>query len=430
MFTSFLQQHTDPAAFVRNQGREHRAIWHDAWRSRLVVAAALLLPLIVLAIAEDNTQIVGLALIALCIRAMAVSVPIMVTHQIQYWLLYMVSPVIVAASFLLGLYPVTPLAAAVSWLLAFLFGLGAMGVDAGVLWVDRRAQEARRAGRSRRAGGPSAEMPELRLQERLRTLRLAVGGGSLILATIVLNLSRPVPLFLVATTFAAWAAGWLRLDALVLCWLRRAPLVACEDGPQECRATYTGRFTLFAPAALIRETIAPEPSPSTASRALLALLQQGSLGPTVRQVAALLPTEQAHALLLHLSLRDGGAEAIRYLRPVLSRSLQYAAACYVALAVEAAAPTDLQRWLQVLSQRHLFDWRLAPGEMQRICQVLALVRDALLCYEYAPVVARAIAELRQLIQTPGEASLETEQWSWPHALLRHLETHNERLHLS
>ncbi|HEX8680750.1 MAG TPA: hypothetical protein VF707_00450, partial [Ardenticatenaceae bacterium] len=308
------------------------------------MTATLLLPLVVLALVQGNGQIVGWAVIAFCIQAMAVSLPIMITHQIQYWLLYMVSPIRVGASFLFGLFPVAPLAAVVvSWVFAFPYGLGALAVDAGVLWVDRRAREVQRGERARRGGGPSAEMPELRLQERLRALRLVVGGGSLILAAIIVNLSRPAPLVLATAMLAAWAAGWLRLDALLLCWLRRSPLVACHTSTQECRATYTGRFALAAPATLVRETIAPERSASTASRAVLALLAQGSLGPAVRQVTSVLPTEQTHALLLHLSLQDGGAEAIRYLRPLLSRSLQYASACYVALSTEAAAPADLQR---------------------------------------------------------------------------------------
>jgi hypothetical protein len=125
MLASLFQQHTDPAGFVRKQRHEHRAIWRDAWRSRLAVTAALLLPLVVLALAQGNGQIVGWAVIAFCIQAMAVSLPIMITYQIQYWLLYMVSPIRVGASFLFGLFPVAPLlAVVVSWVFTFPYGVG------------------------------------------------------------------------------------------------------------------------------------------------------------------------------------------------------------------------------------------------------------------------------------------------------------------
>ncbi|HEX8682641.1 MAG TPA: hypothetical protein VF707_10040, partial [Ardenticatenaceae bacterium] len=68
--------------------------------------------------------------------------------------------------------------------------------------------------------------------------------------------------------------------------------------------------------------------------------------------------------------------------------------------------------------------------MRRTCEALSLARVALMCYEYAPAVPQAVNELRQLIQTLGEVPLEMEQWSWPHALLRQLEAHHERLHHS
>jgi hypothetical protein len=241
-----------------------------------------------------------------------------------------------------------------------------------------------------------------------------------------------------AVAALAGVVGCLHLDVSLLAWLWRPSLVRFDRQRGQWRATFAGRSALFVPSELIRRVLQSSLSTSDKGAALLALLQQGYVGPAVRRASKALSLEQAHRLILHLSLQEGGATVVRYLEPALSQSLHSTLACYAALATEAAKPLDLQRWVMVLTHH------LSPhaGNALHVeaegLEVLSEVRGALLAFSPA-VVDAAIDSLRRLVRslynlsptaTSKEewgAQLETLPLTWPVALLFHLEGHRERL---
>ena len=464
------------------------------------------------------------AVLAFAPVMVAIGVVVVMTGHAEFWLLYLCSPPMLVIALLCGLGPLMP----VGWLLGWGVGtplfLSVLLPDACAVGVHNRTQDMRREQLRRRAGGPAAEMPALALWDRVRSIRLVTAAGCVLLATAVILLFQQDQMAYTASfALLVGAAGCLRLDVALLGWIREPPLVVYDEQRHGWRTTYIGRSALFAPLKLVRRVMVPDPAalrpactehrlpraepalsavlslskgPVEASRgrtaqgtaldasaALLALLGQSSLGPVVRSAVAHLAPEQAHWLILHLSVQEGGAAAIRYLRPALSQPLHLTVERYAALADEAAKPLDLQRWIAVLTSRPFCAGEQGSrgAEEQRSRGAGALqqaqeprrgggvrecgdvgtldhARDALLSYEYAPMLDVAIGDLRQLIQAlygvavpvesreqpqrltrPETGQSEEGAWagqnhseqtlplSWPVALLMHVESHRTRL---
>lgn len=490
-----FQQHIDSVSFLRGEASGNRGLWRAAWLFRLCMALAVLAILGTIAPLTGSSWVVTVAhaVLAFVPVMVAIGVVVMMTGHAEFWLLYLCSPPMLLIALLCGLGPVTP----VGWLLGWGVGtplfLSALLLDACAVWVHNRTRDAQHKQSRRRAGGPVAEMPALALWGRVRSIRLVTAASCVLLATAVILLFQHDQMAY-AGSFALLmgAAGCLRLDVALLGWIRESPLVAYDEQRHGWRTTYIGRSALFVPLGLVCQVMAPDLSalrPACvehslsralsrgrtaqgtavdASAALLALLGQSSLGPVVRSAVAHLSLEQAHWLVLDLSLQEGGAAAIRYLRPALSQSLRLTVERYAALADEAAKPLDLQRWIAVLTSRPFCaeeQGSRGAGEQGgggvRGCGdggTLDHARDALLSYEYAPALDEAVRDLRQLIQTlygvavPVESreqpqhlarsetgqskervgagqshSGQTLPLSWPVALLMHVESHRTRL---
>jgi hypothetical protein len=171
-------------------------------------------------------------------------------------------------------------------------------------------------------------------------------------------------------------------------------------------------------------------SVAEASATLLALLREGSLGLSARAACGQLPAPHLHALLLHLSLQEGGAEALRFLQPGLPPSLQAIGGRYANLAAEAAKPLDLQHWIALLPSRP--EIMISVELIDHLHQIMSRVREPLLAYQYQPGLRSVQTDLANFIQTLDNSTTSLPQsvvpaLSWPQALLQHLEDHLHRL---
>jgi hypothetical protein len=472
------QQHSDPISFLDGESISDRELWYAAWFLRggmtLVVLAALGVAAILSG--HSGVRLVAHAMLAIVSAMLLIGLAVTITDHPQFWLLYLCSPPMLVIALLCGLGPLSLVGWVLGWGIGAPLFLGALLLDAGTLWVHNQTFDARRDQLRWRAGGPMSELPALALWDRVRIVRLAVAMGCALLAVAIPLFRRDQLTLMVCLALLACAAGCLRLGATLIGSLCKLPLVAYDERLREWRSTYIGRSVLFIPLEQIHWAIGADrsalrhPFPSTglrtsdgaqdttldASAALLALLGQSSLGPVVRRAVGKLSSEQAHWLVLHLSLQGGGAAAIRYLQPALPQPLLSTAERYAAFADEAAKPLDLQRWITVLEKQPDWDQGITVQPALDVTQTLAHARDALSSCEYVSVLNTALCDLRQLVQvlygitvltrlgrqsnhlarsetgqsrdgTGKSDSRETLPLSWPVALLAHVESHRTRL---
>ena len=267
----------------------------------------------------------------------------------------------------------------------------------------------------------------LRWQNRARVVRLTAAASCGFLAIASLPLFRPVGLGAAAPLALLVAAlACLRFEAALLCRVGQ-PLVAFEG--QSARATYAGRWALFAPATSLLPLMINEQCAARASVALMTLLREGSLGPAVRGASSRLTLGQAQRLSLSLSLQPGGAGAIRYLLPALPVPIQPIASTYARLTEEAARPPDLQCWLAALTEHPAIVTLAETGLAPELVVTLADARDALLRHSHSTstsAVDRLTQTIDALYGTMGPTPWCDSRTGWPNLLLARIAAH-ERL---
>jgi hypothetical protein len=378
--------------------------------------------------------LIGYALLQIVPLMIGISLVVTATGHARLWLLYLCAPPTLLTALLSVIGPVALAGWALSWCLGVPLLLGVLLSCACAVWVSNQAGTIAREHTRQRPSGPPADLPALQLQQRARLVRLvaAASCGVLNVAVVTFTLLVWPPDRILSAVLGlallVGAASCLRLEAALLCWLGR-PLVAL-DGQGAC-ATYAGRWALFAPTSLLLPLLIDEQSAMRAGAALMVLLREGSLGPAVRRACARLTSEQAHHLMLSLSLQPGGAGAIRYLAPTLPHQIQDIAATYARLAEEAARPRDLQRWQAALIDRPGITKLIEHGLASDLSRVLVGARDALLCYSYTPTIEDAARNLRQIIpalygDTTSPILKSDSPTCWPEALLERIVAH-ERL---
>jgi hypothetical protein len=388
-----LRQHCDPIAFLEDQKSYHRKLWWPAWLLRGGVALAVggVLGFVSVSSGQRWGMMVLCALLLPMLMQMLCSIPIMITHQSQFWLLYAYSPPVLLLALLWGLMPLASIWVTLGARVGLPYLVGVLVADVCTLWVYGRREKTRRERQRMRAGGPVSELPTLALWCRMRLVRMiaALGMG------LVLFL-----FFRDAVAALAGVVGCLHLDVSLFAWLWRPSLVQFDRQQGQWRATFTARSALFVPSELIQRVLQSSLPTSDKGAALLALLQQGYLGPVVRRASKELSLEQAHRLILHLSLQEGGATVVRYLEPALPQSLHSTLACYAALATEAAKSLDLQRWVMVLTHHLSPDAQSAFPREAEALEILSDVRDALLAFTYTPaLMSTAVDGLWRLVRS-------------------------------
>jgi hypothetical protein len=432
MWSLLFQQHNDPVAFLSGE-KDNPRLWRRAWRQRLIMLLLILLGLGAIVGFNGDAWLLmgGYAILLPTFFMMFISFAVTTLGHAQFWLLYTLSPLLLLAALFSGLGPLTPVGWVLSWGLLFPFMLGGLVASAGAVWVHNHVSETSRDYTRRRVGGVPAMLPALSRQNQVRLARQIVAALCVVLALLVPFLFPQDTLFLrllIGIGLLACAAGCLRLDATLRCQLFPLPLVVPSDGGA-WRATFTGRWTLFAPERLVRPVLTPQLPPGELGAGVIALLAQGNLGPVVRRVSRRLAPDQAHQMVLGLSLQPGGGAAIRYLLPALPAAVQPVARLYAALAEEAARSVEFQRWLSVLTSSPGLDALVATTLAPEMTRTLTRARDALLCYSYDPILESAITALQQLIQTCYLADDQSTAppLSWPLTLLRQVIAHGQML---
>ena len=409
----------------------NRQAWHRAWLVSGLTALAGLASLGVVAELSGQSWriLISAALLPYVLLMLCVGIAVPVTGHPRLWFLHLCAPPATLTAVLSGIGVVSPTALVLSWSVGLPVLLGMLLSSACAVSVSDRAEAIAREYSRRRTAGPSSELPVLRLQRDARLVRLTAAAGCVVLAIGVVwpLLVRPMAFGFndaVALALLVGALACLRFEAALLCWLKH-PLVAVQG--QTARATYAGRWTLFAPTTSLRPLMISEQCAARASVGLMALLREGSVGPAVRRASSRLTLDQAQRLCLSLSLQPGGAGAIRYLSRALPGQIQAVASTYARLADVAASPPDLQRWLPALTEHPgvvtLAETGLAPD----LALTLANARDALLRSSYSPTIESAVHGVRRTVaalygtigRTP-ESGLTT---NWPDALLARIEAH-------
>jgi len=445
-----LRQHREPMAFFEEL--KQKRISRMIWLARLSVMFAVIILLLNAKNISDATwvsQFVGLSAKILVVQTQIFGMLLITTQAWRFWLLYLFSPPMLALLLLCGLADTAPAVFIVGWVIGLPFVLGVLLSDAISLVAYKRILHGRRRRARQRSKGPAADLPALRQWLRVRRIRIVV-------AFVLIAAAIATPLWQESGQSALWwamallfgAAGSVHVDATWLAYFGKWPLVKYDPQRSDMRTTYIGRHALFVPYYSVTEAITPQPEGKKASAALLALLREGGLGPLVHSLCSNLPEEQRHGLLLHLSLRKGGAEAIRFLshksglahlvreiglkaRNFFSHKpleqnlppLCQVATWYADLATEAAKPPDLQQWIALLKQAP------DPSEIQTfdhdIRPILARACEALLQYNYAPCITSARQEVADLVeQLYAPLAQETpppHPLSWLVALRLHLE---------
>jgi hypothetical protein len=421
---AIVQQQYDPVAFLEEQLRYPHRLWWPAWLWRAATAGGVLVVLSFVArwnrpYAQEMALYVSSVWV---IFHMLSGLVIMTIGQPQFWLLYAYSPPIWMLILFCGFAPLSPV--------CFLLGkaglpllLGAFVSNVGTLWVYKRVKEIRRDRQRMRGGGSAAELPALAWWEMIRWMRLIAAFGLAIIGLLFQD-----GIFVVAAV-----VGGLHLHVTLAAWIWNLPMVQFDQQRGRWRVTYIGRSTLFVPLILVRPLLAL--SGHDLGAALLALLQGCCLGPIVRGTIRKLSPTQVHDLILHLSLQEGGAGAIRYLEPALPQAIRPAAACYAALARESSKPPDLQHWVTALTN---LPSAIEVGSEADTFQMLYKVRNALLMFTYDQAIDAAIDDLQRFIQPLYDLQLppprerlitqsETLPLTWPAAILFHLEMQRGRL---
>lgn len=422
-----LRQHREPMAFFEDL--KQKRLSPMVWVARLWAMFVVIILLLNAKTISDATwvsEFVSLTAKILVVQIKIFGMLLITTQAWRFWLLYLFSPPMLALFLICGLADRAPALFRLGWFICLPFMLGILLTDVISLLAYKRVLHLRARRTRQRSKGPAVELPALRQWLRVRRIRLVV-AFFLIVAAIATPLwqesGQSVLWWAMALLFGA--AGCTHLDATLLASFGKQPLVKYEPQHNDMRSTYIGRHALFLPYYSVTQVITPQPEGQKASAALLALLREGGLGPLVRSLYTNLPDEQRHSLLLHLSLREGGAEAIRFLthKSSLPASLSQLATWYADLANEAAKPPDLQQWIALLKQAPnpseipMFDNDIRP--------ILARAGEALLQYKYAPSITSArqeVADLVEQLYAPlAQDSPPPHPLSWPVALRLHLE---------
>ncbi|MGB0384835.1 MAG: hypothetical protein ACPGWR_08440 [Ardenticatenaceae bacterium] len=422
-----LRQHREPMAFFEDlkQKRISRTIW-QARLSAMFVVIIFLFSAKNISHATWVSQFVNSAGKIFTGQIYIFGMLLITTQAWRFWLLYLFSLPILTLLFLCGLADTAPALFRLGWFICLPFVVGVLLTDVMSLMAYKRVSHVRSQRVRQRSKGPTADLPALRQWLRVRRIRLAV-ASVLIVAAIA------TPLWLESNQSVFWwavgllfgAAGCTHLDATLLAYFGKQPLVKYDPQRGDMRTTYIGRHALFVPCNSLIQAITPQPEGQKASAALLALLREGGLGPLVRSLWSHLPDEQRHSLLLHLSLREGGAEAIRFLshKSSLPDSLSQVATWYADLAGEAAKPLDLQQWIGLLKEAPecsdipMFDHHIRP--------IFSRVSEALLQYNDAASITFARQEVADFVETLyaplAQSCPPPHALSWPVALRLHLE---------
>lgn len=435
---SCLRQHRHPVAFF--QALEKEGGWRLFWPTRLaiVLCGLFILPALLFALTGDRLVILATTVAACTFLLVSGAFMIMVSpiagsqplQWIAYLLLYHFSlPFLVVVLFCAGA-PRTNVGLWLGWYIGLPILLGVSVADACALAVYQSAHKTRANWAYQRPGGPAAELPELILWQRANAIRMGI-AALLVSGAGVMVWRYGQAGSIAAMLLLCGAAGCARIEALVLAGLGW-PLVR-YDLQQNCwRVAYVGRTALWLPTVIVRRTIQSAPSPQAASAMVYALLQEGGLGGVTRQACVHLPEANLQALLLHLSLVEGGAQALRFFQPKLpSTTLRQGAYALCLFACEAAKPLDLQRWLLLLTEQAVNTWAGLPDDL---AEVLIAVQAALAQYTLQPVVMQAAAELQRYLQALQTMSPDSVTifplpalLSWPFALWVHLEQHRRQL---
>jgi len=429
---TLLRQHRDPVAFFRSM--EQTGVWRTLWPTRLLVALCGLVvaPGILFWLSGEPFTVIATAVaVALLVFTsgffMIVASPIAGERPgfwVAYLFLYHFSFPILSVIFLCALAALTPVALWLGWLIGAPWLLGVSVADASALAVYQSARNERDQRKKLRLGGPAAELPELKLGQFAFWVRLSL--------VTILTLGAVAVLWLFggdgaagSVALLAGAAGCARVESTLFAALGW-PLVRAEPEQQGWRATYLGRTALFVDPVSARRAILASAGADQASAALRALVHQGNLSFVLRRACRGLPATQFHALLLDLSLHEGGAEIIRFLRLALpSSALQRRAEQYAALAAEAAKPPDLQRWIARLPEQPTSAELTLADELD---PALVATRTTLLSVQAQPGMPANTAALQKLAQSLASrrAPGEEDGPPWPVALQHQLEAH-ERL---
>lgn len=427
-----LSQHRDPIAFF---GVVQRAgFWRCVWPHRLglfvislgaigIVAAlasptarpwAILTPLLLI---FGLTGMIGLITIPTGTLTSA-------TAWLSFWYLYGFSSPFLCLLLLSALAAASGPAFVLSLLVGLPIFLAFMTVDAAALLVHLAAARAEKQRAQFRLGGPPSQRLEIGRQQLVFWLRLAV-AALLFLAALVLLLqaSWQGSLFLVVTA-AALVRGEASLLALV-----GLPLAWFDGQTRRWRATYCGRNPLLLPAAMVARALCQARLPARQASILLALLVESAAGPCIAPGFARLDDREQETILLHLSLRPGGADALCLFARHLAPAQASLANAYVRMAEEAAHPPNLQGWLRLLSSLSI-----ASEERRReeVMDVLWQTQIGLAASTYSPQLEKAYAALRSFVSDlAGEIAAEIDgAWDeaiWPYALLSHLQAHHTAL---
>jgi len=408
--------YSDPARLLAHTLGDGR-LWRRAW------LANALATLIVLAMLAAAALIGGQPVALISAAAVSVMVPLMIvvsaaittTGHPQLWLLQLCAPPTLLCVLLAGLGPLWPGAWLLSVILLTPALLGALVACACAVHVFNQGSRLLREEPRRRQAGQPSGLAAPHYQNRARTFRLVVAmlaAGLAGLFQLLFVATNPRDSILIGLALLVFAGACLRLEATLLCWLGWPLLM--HAGQAGWRATYAGRWALFAPVAALNALLTAEQRPARVGAALHMILHEGCLAPAIRRVVARLTPAQADLVALGLSLQSGGA-AIRYLEPAYARVLPALPLLYARLAEEATRPADMQRWLTVLHGHADVRWHTAPA----LAQTLATVDLALQCYTYDPVIDRAAELLREQIAMLACADdVPDATGAWPEALLK------------
>jgi hypothetical protein len=428
------KQYRDPVGFWESVKQDRAS--RDLGPVRLATLCSLpILFLIALPFRQtDWAKAIAFAELAALFLGLGTPLAITVIGQpVRFWLLYVYSLPVLSLSFLcgLGLAYLNPIGLILGWVIGIPFFLGMFFTDACSIWVHEQVAR-RESGHARqRGGGPAAELPALTLQRRVHLFRFLVASLLMVAALANFLWQETVPEdFWLSLALVFTAVSCLRPEAVLFALIGHAPLTRYEPQHHQWRATYIGRTALTVPRRVMLQSLTAKGSAAEASTTLLALLREGSLGLSVRAACGQLPAAHLHALLLHLSLQSGGAEALQFLKPSLPPPLHTVAGRYADLAAEAAKPLDLQRWIALLPNG---SEAIHPtGPAQPLHQILTRAREALLAYQYQPGLRSVQTDLANVIQSLQDPTASLPQpvahpLSWPQALLQQLEHHLQRL---
>lgn len=429
-----LWQHRNPIDFFEEV--QCRGFWRSLWPYRLgliglcigligliawlsapvsrpwIVAAPLLLLF-------GLTALIGLITIPCGTLATA-------TEWLSFWYLYCFSAPFLLILLLTSLAALSDTAFALSFLLGLPLFLAWMAVDAGALLVYLAGQKEQRKRAQFRPGGPSATHLELDRQRLLFGSRAGC-AALLLLAALTLLLTDGLAGWQGALFLGAMAMGLLRLEATLLA-LAGFPLAWFDRNAGRWQAAYCGRNALLTPVHVFLRTWQQSQHPASRAAILLALLNQGAAGPFVRRGVARVDAAGIAEILLHLSMRPGAADGLRYLTPLLPLPLAQMAEVYARLAEEAARPIDQQMWLSALPDSSLAQ---PIGEARDALSILLQTRAALSSYVHSPTVAQAYVSLHRFVSNLFASTAKTgvvlDAAAWPETLLRHLRVHQQVL---